>query len=130
MQEAYNISKDVAPVEKSAKDLRIHAMHPLAAEFDRVVPPDDREVISHVRMPKNFVYARFEKERLAETERGCKADCSIRHAGRIDRDARTIFPGVREVCFIQLGRGNGTEPIRADRLDFGGAFDPIRGGSV
>src|ERR1700687_1266622 len=68
-QEACHAVKDVTPGEEAAEDLRIYAVQPFAAELPIVFAGDNREAIAQIGAPENFVYRRFQKKRLAESER-------------------------------------------------------------
>src|ERR1700680_3582641 len=81
-------------------------------------------------MPEHLVYGWFQKEWLAEAERRSKSDASVRDTRCVDSEPRPVLPRVGEMCFVQLGRRNGTEPICTDRLNFGRAFDPVCSCSV
>src|SRR5215472_273478 len=102
-QEADNTVKQIAATEKPAKDLGVHTVQVFSAELDRVRDAGEGEVVSGVRMPEDLIDLRFQEERMPETERRRKANSGVRNAGRINCDARPIFPRVGEVCFVQFG---------------------------
>ena len=65
--------EDVATFEKSAEDLRVHAMHPLAADLNGVRARNDGKVVFDLRAPECLVNVRPKEEWVTEAECGREA---------------------------------------------------------
>ena len=68
MQEPNRIAKDVPAVEKSSEYLRIYAMQILAPKFNCMSAMNNREVVTNIGSPEEFVRIGFHEERLAKPE--------------------------------------------------------------
>src|SRR5688500_20118249 len=83
-----------------------------------------------LRAQEQCVSVRFERVRVAETERGHEADRRISRNIRRDRGTRSQLARVREVGVVQLRRGNRGEEICAYDVDLRWTLDTVRGVSV
>src|SRR5258708_990348 len=130
VEEGVNAVKDVATGKEAAENLGIAAMNPFAAELPGVLAFNDREIIANVGAIKEFVDRRLQEKRLAEAEVGGEAHRGIRNAVCVGRKAGPGLTGVGQVDFVEHTVRESAEPIGADRLDFGRAFDAVGGGPV
>src|SRR5216684_8842864 len=130
MEETSHAVENVAACEKATENLGIAAVNPLAADLKGVLALDDGEVVTNVGAIEELVNGGLEKERLAETEVGGKTHSGIRDAGRADGAARTGFASISEMGLVEHAVGKCAEPVGADGLDFGGAFNAVGGGAV
>src|SRR5256886_3055533 len=125
VHEAGNTVEDIASCKESPENLSIVAVNPFAPDLPGVLAPDDREIVTDVGAPKDFIYGRLKEEWRTEAECRGKAHGRVRHAGRIDGVARAVFSSVGEMGLVQHGVGECAEPVAVNILNFRRAFDSI-----
>ncbi len=76
--EIRNAVEDVTPGEEATKHLIVQRVQPLAAEFERVIAGNDREIVLYVRAPQQLIDGRLQEERISEAESGCESHRCVR----------------------------------------------------
>src|SRR6185369_13583330 len=125
-QETADAVEDVAPVKESTKHLIVQRVQPFAADFDRVIAGDDREIVLYLRAPESLVDVRRQEERKAKPERRVEAHRGVSRNVRRNRRTWAQLARVREVRFIQLRRRKRAEQVRANDVDLRRSFDAVR----
>src|SRR5262249_34170994 len=92
--------KNIAAGKEAAKDLRVAAVNPFAADLPCVFAANEREAVAHVCAPEDFVNGRLKKERLAKAEGRPKAHCGVGDGVLVDGVTRTILARIRKMRFV------------------------------
>ncbi len=130
MQEARYAVEDIAASEEPSENLGVAAVNPFAAELPGVLALYDGKVVANIGAIKEFVDGRLQEKWLAEAEAGSKPHGGVRDTVCIDRQARACFTSVGEMGFVEHAVRQSAEPIGADGLNFGRAFDAVSRGAV
>ena len=67
MHEAADTVEDIASCKEPAENLGIVAVNPLAADLPSVPALDDREIVTDVSAPKDFIHGGLQEEWLAHS---------------------------------------------------------------
>ncbi len=121
-QEAGHAVEDVAPLEEAAEDLRVAAVHPLAAELGGVVARDDGEVVLELRAPERLVHVGREEEGVAEAEGRDEAHRRVGRDVRRRGRARPLLAPVGEVELVDLRRRERREEVDVEGVNLRGAL--------
>src|SRR5262249_12753864 len=122
--------KNIAAGKEAAEDLRVAAVNPLATELKSMLTVNERQAVTNVGAPEDFVNGRLKEEWLTETESCAKAHRGVGNGVLVDGVTGTILARVRKMRFVELGRRDGAIPVAVGDLNFGGAFDAVGSGAI
>src|SRR5690242_13080992 len=103
----HGVIEKVQALKKSTKYLGVVAVDPFSPNLYSVLAANNREIVSCVGAPKDFVNRGFKKKRLTKTE--CESgrtvdrtDICIRDACRVGGITRSVFPCISKMRLVKF----------------------------